>query len=217
MVDIISNLYQGLTGIVSTSSWTTDPFQVEIGVFQGDPLSVPMFNTVMNMLEVAIVSSHMKLGYFFCSSPHRSVLLQYTDDTCITAYSPSSCMTILSITKTWFKWTGMKTKFPKCLSLIIQGSTGTPFEPRLSLDGDNILDLDESTFKFLGAPVNIHSANSSARESLLELLSSVMKKVDATLISRQQKLLLFKVHICLRLTWDLSVNKYSPTRLQTKL
>ena len=41
--------------------------------------------------------------------------------------------------------------------------------------------------------------------------------MDVTLVTRQQKLKLYKVGICLRLAWDLSVSDFPTTWLQTKL
>ena len=46
--EIITNLYADLTGIVRTKQWTTAPLHLGIGVFQGNPLSVSIFNTVMH-------------------------------------------------------------------------------------------------------------------------------------------------------------------------
>ena len=217
MLDMISSLYQGLVGIISTKSWQTAPIHLQIGVFQGDPLSVLVFNTVMNTLVDTITKQHSALGYKLDATSTHSNLLQYADDTSLLSNGPSSCRTLLSTTEAWLTWSGMTANVPKCVCLAIQGSTGKPYDPKLMLNGQAIPYIGDSTFTFLGAPVNIHSVNSSARESLLEKLSSMMKKVDATLISRQQKLLLFKVGICPRLTWDLSINEYSPTWLQTKL
>ena len=77
--------------------------------------------------------------------------------------------------------------------------------------------ISNSTFRFLGAPVSIHSTSTQARESLLEKLGSLLEKVDATLVMRQQKLKLFKFGVCPRLSWDLSVSVFSLTWLQTKL
>ena len=48
--NMVSNLYTGLLGIFSTSQWTTSPIPLLKGVYQGDPLSVVIFNNVMNTL-----------------------------------------------------------------------------------------------------------------------------------------------------------------------
>ena len=50
MVDPVSSMYQGLVGVVHTKEWCTKPFPIEVGVYQGDRLSVIIFNIVMNTL-----------------------------------------------------------------------------------------------------------------------------------------------------------------------
>ena len=42
-ISTVSDLYSNLTGFVRTKSWTTEPFPMQTGVFQGDPLSVAIF------------------------------------------------------------------------------------------------------------------------------------------------------------------------------
>ena len=68
-IEIITNLYTDLTGIVRTKQWTTAPLHLGIGVFQGDPLSVSIFNTVMNTL-VDTLLEHRNLGYHLSWSSH---------------------------------------------------------------------------------------------------------------------------------------------------
>ena len=53
-IQLVTNIYNGLTAIVSTKSWTTSPIHLQLGVYQGDPLSDFIFNTVMNTLVDSI-------------------------------------------------------------------------------------------------------------------------------------------------------------------
>ena len=48
-ISLVVNIYSGLTASVCTQSWCTSDILINKGVFQGDPLSVVMFNTAMNM------------------------------------------------------------------------------------------------------------------------------------------------------------------------
>ena len=50
----MTNIYNGLTAIILTKSWTTSPIRLLLGVYQGDPLSTIIFNTVMNTLVDSI-------------------------------------------------------------------------------------------------------------------------------------------------------------------
>ena len=98
MVEAVSNLYEGLVGIVHTKEWSTEPFPIEVGVYQGDPLSVIIFNTVMNTL-VDTISQSLDLGYSPSSTTQQCNLLQYTDDTSLLANGPAACQALLDRTE----------------------------------------------------------------------------------------------------------------------
>ena len=167
MTSMLSNLYQDLTGVVSTKSWLTDPIHLQIGVYQGDPLSVLVFNTVMNTLVDTITKCHPDLEYHLSSSSVKSNLLQYADDTSLLADGPSSCKAMLTTPEAWLKWSGMKANVPKCMSLAIRASSGKPYDPKLTLNEEAVPYISNSTFHFLGAPVSLHNTSMQARESLL--------------------------------------------------
>ena len=170
------------------------PIHLQLGVFQGDPLSVLVFNTVMNTMVDTITKEHSALGYRSDASQSRTNLLQYADDTSLLADGPSSCQTLLTVIEAWLSWSGMKANVPKCVCLAIQASTAKPYDPKLTLDGQQIPFIGDTTFHFLGALVNISGTN-TPREDLCEKLTTLLQKVDATLLSRQQKLLLYKVDL----------------------
>ena len=48
MIRLVSNLNDGLTAVISTSKWTTAPIHLQLGIYQGEPLSAIIFNTVMD-------------------------------------------------------------------------------------------------------------------------------------------------------------------------
>ena len=195
----------------------TDPIHLQTGVYQGDPLSVLVFNTVMNILVDTMTKHYSDLGYSLSSSPNKTNQLQYADDTSLIADGPSSCKTLLSATESWLEWSGMKANVPKCMSLAIHSSSGKPYNPELTLNAETIPDISGSTCRFLGVPVSIHSTSAQLRESLLEKWKSLLQRVDTALVTRQQKWKLFKAGICPRLAWDLSISDFPLTWLQTKL
>ena len=65
--------------------------------------------------------------------------------------------------------------------------------------------------------MSLHNTSMQSRASLLEKLMGPLQKLDATMVTRQQKLKLFEVGICPCLAWDLSVSDFPSTWLQTKL
>ena len=154
LVSIVSEFYRDLTGIVQTKRWTTAPFPIEVGVFQGDPLSVVIFNTVINTLVDTILQAD-QYGYAISQSAHRSNLLQYANDTCLVGDGPAACQSLLNMTSRWLDWSGLKAKVPKCASLAIQASSSKPTDSKLYLKNEKIPFIDNEEFKFLGATISL--------------------------------------------------------------
>ena len=65
--------------------------------------------------------------------------------------------------------------------------------------------------------MRIHGSNSEARNELSQKLTTLLNKVDSTLLSRQQKLHMFRLAVCPQLTWDLSINFFPVSWLKTTL
>ena len=104
----VQGLYSGLNAKVISADWETPVISLEKGVYQGDPLSVVIFNTVINTL-IDTVSLRADLGYQFSNSSRRLNILQYADDTYL-----------LSMVSDWLQWSGMTAKVPKskCVALL---------------------------------------------------------------------------------------------------
>ena len=99
LIQLVTNIYDGLTAIVSTKSWTMSLIHLQLGVYQGDPLSAIIFNTVMNTLVDSITQRYSQLGYSLNSIHSRINLLQYADDTSLIGDGPSLCQHLLRITE----------------------------------------------------------------------------------------------------------------------
>ena len=95
---LVSNQYDGLTAVISTEKWTTAVIHLQLGVYQGDPLSFIIFNAMMNTLVDSITQYCAHLGYSLNSVSSRINLLQYADDTSLIGDGPSSCPHLLSLT-----------------------------------------------------------------------------------------------------------------------
>ena len=67
-LSVVQTLYDGLSARVITADWETSDIPLQKGVYQGDPLSVVIFNTVMNTL-LDTMSLRVDLGYQFANSP----------------------------------------------------------------------------------------------------------------------------------------------------
>jgi len=64
---LLQSWYSGLSATISTDEWSTPPVPLRIGVYQGDPLSVVIFLTIMNTLSDSL-QSRSDLGYTLPSS-----------------------------------------------------------------------------------------------------------------------------------------------------
>ena len=126
--NILQSLYSGLLGTIISSSWSTPTIPLEVGVYQGDPLSVITFNAVINSL-VDTVQTRPDLG-FSVSNSHQVNLLQYADHTCITANSPAACQHLLDMVDSCLQWSGMRAKVPKCHCLALQTAQSPPINPK---------------------------------------------------------------------------------------
>ena len=71
---LIANFYSGLSASVYTQDWSTPLIPINKGFIQGDPLSVVIFNTVMNTYIDAI-KPHLSSSYRFTNSPQSLGLL----------------------------------------------------------------------------------------------------------------------------------------------
>ena len=204
----IAHLYSNLNVVVTTPSWATSSIPLRIGVYQGDPLSVVIFNSVMSTLGESL-KQLQQLGYSFSNSSSSLTTLQYADDTCLVADGPSSCQKLLKHVDRWLEWTGMRAKVPKCHSLAIHATSGKPYDPKLVLQGASVPFIGHEPVKFLGAFIQIPPDQQRVKSHLQSKLHILMEKVDSTPITRNQKLLLYRAGICPRLLWDLGISDLS--------
>ena len=58
---LVSNLYEKQQAVITWTQWETKPVNLLVSVFQGDPLSVSIFNTDINLLL-----DHIHISYALC-------------------------------------------------------------------------------------------------------------------------------------------------------
>ena len=202
---LVSSLYTDLRAIITCQSWSTKPIPLELGVYQGDLLSVVIFNTVMATLTDTLKD----INHWDTISPAvpdpSTFFSTHADDTCILANGPASCQELLWRMEGWLDWTGMRAKVPKCFSLAIVASSGKRYNPWLTFSGQDIPFIKDNTIRFLGGPVSVPPTNHHHKEHLAVRLEHLLQRVDAVPVTRKQKLMLYKDKICPRLHWDQSV------------
>ena len=167
---LLQSWCSGLSAAISTDEWSTPPVPLGIGVYQGDPLSVVIFLTVMNTLSDSL-HSRADLGYTLPSSSIRVNHLLYADDACVVSSTPAGCQRLLDLVQRWLEWAKLKAKVPKCHSMAIQASTGRRVNPGLSMVGEDIPLVENDNFKFLGMPVRFYKDNNELECSSNRLCS----------------------------------------------
>ena len=123
---------------MGTDKWSTPLTPLQLGVYQGDPLSVVIFNIVINTLVDTLQTRH-DLGHSYSQSQPPINLLQYADDTCLAGNSPAACQHLLQMMAVWLEWLGMKAKIPKGACLGLQASSGKIIDQHLSLNDHLVL------------------------------------------------------------------------------
>ena len=136
---------------------------------------------------------------FSVSNSHQVNLLQYVDDTCITANSPAACQHLLDVVNSWLHWSGMQAKVPKYHYLVLQSSTANCSTPTYQ----SIPFIGSGSINFLGVTIQVPANQTEC----LKTNDCMLKAVDAAAVNRCQKLWLYKAGICPQLTWLLTVQE----------
>ena len=74
----------------------TRPIPLKTGVYQGDPFSVVIINTITCTMGDSM-KDLQHLGYQFSQSQQSIHLLQYADDTCLISDGPAGCKVSLNV------------------------------------------------------------------------------------------------------------------------
>ena len=67
LLHIMANMYSNLQSIITCPQWSTKTIPLKVEVYQGYPLSVVIFNTVMCTLADSLANLH-HLGYNFSAA-----------------------------------------------------------------------------------------------------------------------------------------------------
>ena len=189
---VVMNLYSSLQLLVSTSEWSTPSIPCHKGVFQGDPFSVIVFNTVINTLVLQLQQSAPSIGYKLQNTEHIVNTLLFADDLTLLARNSKNLQTLCDIVSKWCCWSQLSIKPSKCSSLSLSFKPSYHArDPAVSVSGSSIPFLGEDTFKFLGMPVNGKLSTVSFKESLKAKVRQLMEKVDSCLLSCCRKLKLY--------------------------
>ena len=96
----------------------------------------------------------------------------------------------------WLKWSGIEAKPSKCKCIAIEASSGRAFDPGLHIRG-KIHFIGRQPVWLLGGTIQVPNNPSLARDN-----------ISSKLEGRKQKLKLYRLGICPRLSWDLMISEF---------
>jgi hypothetical protein len=221
LANIIHIYYDMLFATIETREWSSKCFTYEIGVFQGCVISPLLFNMVFNLLLDLLSPRTDEAGYELKKTNVVIHDLAYADDLSIVARSPQEAQTSLNLMDRFLSWTRtMAAKPRKCKSLAFKywcdaderaGRTRllkhryTPYDPELTVAGQNIGFIAEEPFKFLGWKVYHHLGESDQKKAVRDCFEKHMDLVDKSNVHGFMKLWLYQHYVVAYLAWPFMV------------
>ena len=121
--------------------YITDPLIVGKGVFQGDCLSLLLFNMIINTLIKTIDDERIRrMEYNFCSSITPRNWFQFPDDSALVTSIEQDNELLLNLFTKWCKWAILIARVDKFKMFGIKknGTLSTQFKPGLRVNNELI-------------------------------------------------------------------------------
>ena len=115
---LIQSWYSGLSASISIKNSLSSTVPLQIGLYQGDPLSVVIFLSVMATLSDTL-QTRQDLGFPMSNMYTVVNHLLYADDTCVIGRSPADCQHLVDMVQKWLQWAYLKVKALKSRSLSV--------------------------------------------------------------------------------------------------
>ena len=145
---IINTMYTQRSASLSINGTLSDPFPIERGVLQGDPLSPSLFILQCSPLYAELKKMQPRHGIPLPDNNTAPVATYYADDTNLIARSPESAVALYNTANRFCANSGAKIHPNKCTAI----PTG-PSPPQLS-NGISVLSPHEDT-TILGVPMGM--------------------------------------------------------------
>ena len=206
--EIIYLYYDNLSVSVSLENWTSPPIQYERGLFQGCPLSVVLFLMVFQ-LALDALEIHSSAGYRL-NGTLTSNQRAYADDLTLIAKDPKSAEDMLHTFERFLSWSvTMKAKPAKCRSLAFgktpETSTMSPFDPELTIHGEQIPFIHKEPMKFLGQYIYKDLSDQEVRKQVSNKLVQMLQKTDRDPVPNTGKLWIYEHLILAKVSWEFTV------------
>ena len=184
IINIIRNMYSGVTTRVRTREWLTAPIAIQSGVSQGCSLSPDIFNL---MLEI-VLREIQRTGEGYIPGDRRHTTLAYADDLAVIADPPVGTMRLLAAAERGARAVGLSFNAAKCTTLHLGGleNENSP-RPVSPLQGTPVPALAPGeAYSHLGIPTG-YQVRQTPVTMLRELVADV-EKLENSLLTPWQKL-----------------------------
>jgi len=101
--------------------------------------------------------------------------------------------------------------------MALKAGSSKVYDPMLTLSGTKLPFVGNQPVRFLGGVIQVPSNNIGARFELANKLQSLLKKIDKTPVTSKQKMLIFKLGVCPRISWDLTITTFPLSWIETTL
>ena len=204
----ITNLYSGITGTVSTKSYSTAKIPLKCGVFQGDTLSPILFLIAINPI-LKFLETKKRFGYKFRGNSINT--LAYADDISLIFSNQRSAQRLLNEIDTLFTKMGLQLKPEKCKSLSIV--KGCAKDVSFAINGTKIDNIKGDKFKFLGSTVFSSNQLSNVSNCITQELTVSLNKIDKLPLRGSYKVQLYTVNVIPKLRFQLTVHSLTSSAL----
>ena len=91
------------------------------------------------------------------------------------------------------------------------------FNPNLTISGQNILYIGNQDIRFLGLPIDLSISSTQVKQDLSDRLKLLLQSVDTQPLEARQKLKIFKMATCPRISWSLYTTEIPLTWIERTL
>ncbi|KAI8498171.1 hypothetical protein Bbelb_241150 [Branchiostoma belcheri] len=211
----VKAFYSNLTAQVRCPEFSSDPFQLNVGTFQGDTLSVAIFLPVIN-LPLEYLRSEAAHGYTLKDKTH--VTFAFADDIALTISRSRSLQRILNTLDRNLRSIHLYLKPKKCKTLSICG--GSAKDVAFCIGSHPMDNIIKTPFKFLGGYVTARGSAGQVADILRESIigskekNGIIMNIDESPIRGEYKCEIYRVYVQGAIKYLLSVHDTTRSHLQ---
>ena len=212
-INYVNVFYSENKAKISIRRDISEPFDWNIGIYQGCSLSNLLFLVSINLILEDINSRYNHLG--FKIDQLRMVLMGFVDDLVIVTEKREDLMVIFEHLYQLLTQFGFQLNYSKLKLLELNQD-----QPDLVLNGHPIERVQsKDNFKYLGSYLTLENKTEGLVEIYLEDLKQVFEKVDQTIvrknvISDYQKFLVYQRQILPKIRWILISENFTKEEYQ---